>query len=700
MQLLIPESASDALSELVLVRGVGSGDCRQRGAERASPNVYEPSRCSLRDVTSPTGARTTCVRQSATPSSVTFAGQPLVETIKQTSPSAKHQSNLAQTSKSVTSFGKCDRCENARCLVGPVAFLPTMNSGTNRADPHMVLESSIARPQLRGLSSKVPFPTDLEICCPKFRSRPSTTSNLTGPKACVPYCILGQVRSKTKSPNAQFVLLSPGIKINSLKASVKGNDNERSDEKKKQSQGRRLKAKADSLPPLTRLGRIASGYGVRNSSLTTSLERRGSSPKKKTSVIKSKVNSIRDGRVNVARTVVKRRSSSAGIIDTGLQLNRSTSQGRRKRKLSLCRKRSGESASDKITALQDEIISPWNDEGMTSDDTSLMKRTIRNPRILPVPASIPSSPETAVSNLWPSHQSRSRERRSRRSFSKSARISPYPPTSTVQLPKPSGEFQFRDHEQPAPLILNLSNHSMLPSEKSDTFEGRTSTKSTSMVDLVRQPTEDKPVSLTIHTGCVNAKKQEERAIQVESLDMRSVDQLDACDKKKVCSKGAKCLISQAAATDSTSPIPFYEKPKHENKTKEVHHTIDYTLPVRSSLKPMKEATVESHPMDPPQEYSSVEFASLSSSQITSEVPSTSKPTQNKIIVLQQQTLPLRRVTFHDLRQFRLQNQRRPRQLNGSGKGSKWCTVYNCLCSLSISAVLSFIGFYLHQNFDV
>ncbi|RUS90455.1 hypothetical protein EGW08_001796 [Elysia chlorotica] len=686
------------LSDIMLTSGAGSGDSKPPVAEGVGLNLDIYDHCVQMDVSPASRSRAAQKNKSASSSSVNKAEQSSIDTLQEALSPVQQQSSISQISKSGAPFGKCSRYQKARGLEGSSYGMSSAAAGTTRADSHTALGSSSVRPPpFCGLSSKVPVPTNLPLRRPKSRSASSTTSKFTGSKPCMSSCALREVHSSPKAspPNARNLLSFHKVKIAFPKGNVKLDGNYISDGKeKRQNRGRSSKAKTESwsLPPFSRYGRASSGYGARN----YSPERKGSSPKKKAIMIKGRVGSFRYDRSDMPRPVMKRRSTSAGVLETRTQPNRFASLGRRRRKGSASRKRSAE--VDKRGTMQDEVISPWNDEGLTSDDVSLMDRTIRNPRILPVPDSSPSSPETALLTPLPSRRSRSRERRSRRSFFKSARVSPYPSLPSLHRTISSEheeEPQLEKQERTSPLVSNERDTGDMPGvpEKPDSPERSSNIKSASISGLVHpQPMKDDSASPSTYKAVVIANTQKEKEEKVGSLGLKSLERLDSCEPKDICENTAKDFLPPAAANDLISSISCHEESKDESGHKETC-LVEECTPFRSVLKPMIKHAVENERPDQ-DEYSSLEFVSPSSSHVISEGSSKAKPAHPKESVLQRHNEPLKRVNIHNFRHFRLQNETKWQKPSVKGKSSRCRSVFKLMCSSSLA--VAFIGLYFYH----
>ena len=509
-----------------------------------------------------------------------------------------------------------------------------------------------------------------------------------------------------------------------------GNDksNDQESDRKQRQGGVRIKVKSESLPPLTRMGSTASGQRTRTSSCNTSLERRGSSPKKRRPLLRGRVNSFRDK--DTPRAAVKRRSSSTGAIGANSRLSRSNSLARRRSKLTVGKKRSGDPlsstganvmcfsrGSDRMTFMQDEMISPWLDEGMASDDASLMTRTIRNPRILPVPTSRPSSPETELSSSWQGRRGRRRERRSRRSSSKGRRHSPPHPclpsfqTSTSLTPPTPPTSQQVDLQFPVidPTLSCISDRSSaggstVRSARSVSREKSPKEKSSSRSQLVSQtPKDGAPASPLALSGGGETGLRGEEIIRTEKSGKESLNSFDPHQKKEA--KGDKCLSSQATAEDMISSLSFDMDLQEERKTSTAMLSPRSTSPRHQSGKfPVEKSLTQERQ----QRYPSIAFTSLSSSPLTSEFSPPLRQIQRKTALLQQQQQQkhqqqqqqqqqqshFRRIDFQHLRHLQLRNQQQQLQ-NGKMEGRR-CSIGVCVWIFSLVMALSWISLYLYQ----
>ncbi|GFR87503.1 rho GTPase activating protein 22 [Elysia marginata] len=692
-------SASNAEKELVFANAAGSGDSRGRVVERLNLNCSESARYSPRNITPPpnwASQEQLRVRHSSVPGSdAPNSVKTLVASGRETSAPARRK--VAKSSKSVVTFGRDVKSQNVRHFDGH----PSCLSPTRCCDSLTTLSSSVLRPPPHAIESKVIYQPNVTVRSPKLgsssvKTSPKITEVNTSPQS----YSTSRVQNGTDPPatKAQFDVPLPITKFIFPKANVKrdciGKTGDK-DGEKQQKQGRRPKPKAGSSPPSTRLERALSSI---NSS-----ERKGSSPRKRNLLSKSKVNSFRDGGSRVPRTVVKRRSVSAGALDVRTRVSRSNSQGRRRRKPSLGRKRSGERSSDKQKFKQDDVMSPWVDEGMLSDDTSLMNRTIRNPRILPVL----SSPEMDVPCQGQGRRSRPLERRSGRPLSKNSGHSLLPRPSSLELkssPTAIQAFQLRANGPVSPLLPDISNagktKSVLPRVRLDSPE-----RSTCVDNCVAELNYQSPMS-NYRVRCGDMQQERER-LSSESTKEVSKSSGSSGQYKLNAAKQERALIPQVRARDIRASKSLVKKPLVEDKKRELQCIRKSPRRIKSSVKqPDKRMACERLGLDQNQlRNTSVEFASMSSSQLTSEVSIVSKPARQKRTLVQQQQQQqqqqprhLRRVDLQHLRQFRFQNNKWQQQLSSpvrTKRPNRLCSICNCVWSICAAVLLTCIGISLH-----
>lgn len=665
-------AARKTLNEMFL-NGAGSGDSRGRTMERSDLNCCESARFSPRNHSSPKWAGHARLKRSNVWSKMAFptkfltgSGKERVMTIPQ---------NFAKSSKSVAIFGKGLRSQLQATTFSDEPTDHISHSITKCGSFTTLLDSSGFPLPSRGSNRKAFY---RQSRSPKRESKSSYVAQKKfSNENSNPFPdTIGESLVGLKPDAAQVqcgVQLLPENLVCAM-SNDKGDGNGQSCDKKGEKQpkqGRRAKLKSGSLPPSTRFGRTVS--------CTNNLERKGSSPKKKGSVIKSKVNSFRETELRIARPIVKRRSNSVGVLDTRSRLSRSSSQVRRKRKLSLGKKKSRESSVDKLMHIKDDIISPWVNEGITSDDDSLMSRTIRNPRILRVP----SSPEIDRSPRRRGLGSPSFDKVSQCLLSRYSDKSLSSNTSFA-LPSslsPLRDFWFRNKGLSSPTLVRqrIFSKITLPRVRPDSPERPAPIKKYTDEGINKTPL------LSAHDMPRSIQSQDEDKVAGEEVKQASNTQ----NTLNVSTK-------QAAANTPQVLKPIEERSMAGGDTSRTRYDEKSPTQMFSLKKPDKHfkngSALSSYRVD-----SSMEVGSLSSSNLTSQASSKSKHAQHKTILLQQQPLHLRRVELQHLRQFRIQGYGRQPHLTGATKSKKTrhCSKCACVWALTVAVFLACFGLYLN-----
>ncbi|GFN89967.1 hypothetical protein PoB_001647300 [Plakobranchus ocellatus] len=459
---------------------------------------------------------------------------------------------------------------------------------------------------------------------------------------------------------------------------------------------RNIRSKAKSLPALTKTQPMITSKKSRDASYTIHVEMKGSSPKKKRSPIKRKLSSLRVGESRTVRPVERRRWSSTGTLGSGPSGGRQAPWSRnpinkRKTRCNSSIKKSLESSgtaatsvtcfsrgSDKITFTPNEIICPWFDDGTASDDSSLMTRTIRNPRILAVPISPVAS--------QPAKKHNRRYRRLRRSrgssFLTSVDIQKSPPRLAPSLP-PHLTLVYSGHQQDSYsrfTDLNLPLGSAMSSfcDNSPCASGSNNRTGSALAGKLspselthRLPIGDESVSSRTLSDIkdTHVEKREswsnfkqpcdqlsEKGNRIASRESCSESYHSHVESDKI--SGEKDTISQASGEDFAS-VSCYDwhcgdsVVARKASSGSLYNPTSFNLPSHSSFK----ITHEKLPEEVEEAQSSQELISMNSCQLSpnmySEVSLTMSHLQPDNFTQRYQQPHYRRINLHLLRQLRL-----------------------------------------------